>query len=67
MRLLCSHCHTVFDAEPDEPHKSCPNCKAEAGLEPVKTTTPNVMRYFGLALAVLALFAVGSLLLAVVR
>ena len=34
MRYTCSHCHTSLDAEPEDEHKVCPNCKAEAGIEP---------------------------------
>lgn len=60
MRLLCSHCHTVFDQKPDEPHKACPNCKAEAGLEPVSPETPNPMKLFGTILMILAVSVVGG-------
>ena len=57
---LCSHCHTQFDSE-DELGEGlqCPNCKVEAGLEPVKDGTPFAMKAFGLVV-------VGSLVLAVV-
>lgn len=65
MRYACSYCHTIFEAEPDAEHKACPTCKAEAGLEPVKTGAPNAMRYFGLVLLVIAVLAVGGVVVGV--
>ena len=62
MRYTCSHCHTSLDAEPEDEHKVCPNCKAEAGIEPVKSETPPAMRYFGAILLVIGVVTVfGSL------
>ncbi|NVB40772.1 zinc ribbon domain-containing protein [Pseudenhygromyxa sp. WMMC2535] len=58
MPFVCSRCHTHFEAEADAEHMACPNCKAEAGLEPVKSGAPPAMRYFGGILALLGAFAV---------
>lgn len=60
MEFRCSQCHTVFSAEGDEPG-ACPNCKAEAGLEPVKGI-PVAMKLFGTLLsAVLVATVAGTL------
>ena len=45
MDVHCSKCHHAFAAD-TEPLK-CPNCKAEAGLEPTKAV-PVAMKLFGL-------------------
>ena len=63
MRVLCSHCHTAFEVAPEEEHKFCPNCKAEAGLEPIRDDTPKPMRMFAVVLLVLAVLVVGGSLL----
>jgi len=60
MRLLCSHCHTVFDHDPQDPHAACPNCKVEAGLEPVKSETPGPMKLFGTMVMILAVVSIGG-------
>ena len=61
MGVRCSRCHTVFSVEAGaEP--ACPQCKAEAGLEPIKAV-PGPMRAFGLLLgAVLVAVLAGDLL-----
>jgi hypothetical protein len=63
MRVLCSHCHTAFEVAPEEQHKSCPKCLAEAGLEPIRTDTPKPMQLFGAVLLVLAVLVVGGALI----
>ena len=60
MRYTCSQCHAGFEAEPDNEHMVCPSCKAEAGLEPAKESTPAAMRYFGAVLLALAVLAIGG-------
>jgi hypothetical protein len=62
MRVLCSHCHTAFEVAPEEQHKFCPKCHAEAGLEPIKDETPPPMKMFGAVLLVLAVMVVGGAL-----
>ena len=62
MRVLCSHCHTAFEVAPEQEHKFCPNCKAEAGLEPIRDDIPQPMRLFGTVLLVLAVMVVGGVL-----
>lgn len=66
MRYVCSHCHARFEAEPEEPDKVCPNCKAEAGLEVVHEGTPPAMRYFGFVLLAAAVATVGGVLAGIV-
>jgi hypothetical protein len=66
MRVLCSHCHTAFEVAPEQEHKSCPTCKAEAGLEPIRDDTPPPMKMFGAVLLVLAVTILGGSLLGVV-
>jgi hypothetical protein len=57
MQYRCSRCHAAFeDAE------VCPNCKAEAGLEPVHGVPPP-MRMFGLLLATVIVVALAGGLL----
>ncbi|MFO7561162.1 MAG: hypothetical protein R6X02_00860 [Enhygromyxa sp.] len=63
MRVLCSHCHTAFEVAAEEEHKFCPNCKAEAGLEPIREGTPKPMRLFGAVLLVLVVLVVGGSLI----
>lgn len=64
MPYVCSHCHTRFDSEAAE--LVCPNCGAEAGIEPVKPGVPLAMRLFGAILAAAGLAAVvGSVVVAV--
>ena len=60
MRYTCSQCHAGFEGTPDDEHMVCPSCKAEAGLEPVKESTPAAMRYFGAVLLALAVLAIGG-------
>lgn len=67
MRVLCSHCHTAFEVAPEEQHKHCPNCKAEAGLEPIATQTPKPIRLFGTVLLMLAVIVVGGSLIGLLR
>ena len=60
--VRCSRCHTVFTPKAGEEEPACPQCKAEAGLEPVKAV-PGPMRAFGLVLAgVLLAVLAGDLL-----
>ena len=62
MIFVCSRCHTQFSGDAEDEELSCPNCKAMAGLEPLKEGVPDAMRSFGLVLAVAGLVAiVGSL------
>jgi len=63
MRVLCSNCHTAFEVKPEEEHKFCPNCKAEAGLEPIRDDTPKPMQLFGSVLLIVAIFTIGGALL----
>lgn len=58
MRYRCSQCHHAWDVEGEDPPHACPNCKAEAGLEP-KSGIPLAMRAFGLILG-------GAIVLAIV-
>jgi hypothetical protein len=63
MRVLCSNCHTAFEVAPEDEHKVCPTCKAEAGLEPIKDGIPTVMKLFGSVLVAVAVLVVaGSLI-----
>ena len=59
MQYLCSRCHHAFSAEGDEEGLACPNCKAEAGLEP-EHGVPPAMRMFGLLLAAVVVAALGG-------
>lgn len=58
MHYLCARCHHEFTAEA-EGELSCPNCKAEAGLEP-KHGVPVAMKLFGMVLAAVVVFALGG-------
>jgi hypothetical protein len=63
MQVLCSNCHTSFAVAPEDEHKFCPNCKAEAGLEPIKEGIPTVMMLFGSVLVTVAvLVGFGSMI-----
>lgn len=64
MPYVCSFCHARFEAEPAA-DKKCPNCKSEAGLEPVQSEPPMPMRYFGLFLLVTTILAIGAVLVGV--
>lgn len=57
---MCSNCHTAFEVQPEDEHKVCPSCKAEAGLEPIRKDTPMAMQYFGSLLLVVAVLVVGG-------
>jgi len=61
MQYKCAQCHHAWSVEGEsEPH-ACPNCKAEAGLEP-EHGIPFAMMAFGLSLAGAAIASiVGSL------
>jgi NAD-dependent SIR2 family protein deacetylase len=54
----CSQCHHAFATQGDAEAEVCPNCKAEAGLEP-QAGIPFPMKAFGLILG-------GAIVLAVV-
>ncbi len=47
MQFRCSRCHTSIAGKDGEHPERCPNCGAEAGLEPVKSI-PLAMKLFGL-------------------
>lgn len=58
MRYLCSRCHHEFAAESAE-GLACPNCGAEAGLEP-EHGIPPAMKMFGMLLTGVAVLAIGG-------
>ena len=53
----CSQCHTAFEVE-EEAHR-CPNCGAEAGLEP-QHAVPFPMRLFGVLLGSAIVLAIAG-------
>ena len=61
MHYLCARCHHEFTAEAGG-ELACPNCGAEAGLEPVHGV-PIAMKVFGMVLAAVVVFAIGGGLL----
>lgn len=63
MDVRCARCHTKFAvADGEAAHASCPTCKAEAGLEPIKKV-PLPMALFGVFLGfALAASVVGGVL-----
>lgn len=58
MARVCARCHTHFEEQEGKP-LVCPNCGAEAGLEPVKGT-PFPMRAFAFVLVVAMCSAAGA-------
>ncbi len=62
MGVRCSQCHTEFSLDEGGEHSACPQCKAEAGLEPVKGVPPP-MRAFGTVLGVVLVVALAGDLL----
>jgi hypothetical protein len=58
VQYRCSRCHHAFEGDGE----ACPNCKAEAGLEPVHGVPP-AMRMFGLLLGTVIVVAIGGGLL----
>ena len=64
MPYVCSFCHARFEAEPAA-DKKCPNCKAEAGLEPAPGELAKPRRYFGVFLLVTTILAIGAVLVGV--
>ena len=74
MQLRCSYCHTVFAPAAEDREEAeqsaggdahvaevtCPNCRAEAGLEVVETETPKPMRWFAIILAAAAFVTLGG-------
>jgi hypothetical protein len=58
MQFRCARCHHAWEPSGDPP-TACPNCKAEAGLEPV-TGIPPAMRLFGLLLGGVLLLALSG-------
>ena len=62
VNLRCAQCHHEFSADPDEGETACPNCKAEAGLEPIHAV-PIAMKLFGMVVAGVIVLAVGGGLL----
>lgn len=62
MRVHCAQCHHGWDVPGDQEPTQCPNCGAEAGLEPVHAPPP-AMRLFGMLLAgVIAAAVTGGVL-----
>ncbi len=60
MSYVCARCHHEFSDPGDEDAElACPNCKAEAGLEPHKGI-PQAMKLFGALLALVVLSARGG-------
>ncbi|MBX7082457.1 MAG: hypothetical protein K1X88_24845 [Nannocystaceae bacterium] len=49
MHYRCSACH--HDVQADQAPHACPQCHAEAGLEPVATQVPLPMKLFGTLVA----------------
>lgn len=61
MHYVCSRCHHHFSAT-TEGELACPQCKAEAGLEP-EHAVPLPMKLFGMVLAGVLVLAMGGGLL----
>lgn len=61
MQYVCARCHYAFSAEAGG-ELACPQCKAEAGLEPVHGV-PFPMKLFGMVLAGVLVLALGGGLL----
>jgi hypothetical protein len=59
MQFHCAQCHHAWGVEGDEPAHKCPNCGAEAGLEPARKI-PAPMRYFALLLGAVILSAISG-------
>ncbi|MEM7158739.1 MAG: hypothetical protein AAF799_38210 [Myxococcota bacterium] len=60
MSYLCARCHHEFSAPDDgDAALACPNCGAEAGLEPIHGI-PQAMKLFGALLAVVVVVAFGG-------
>jgi hypothetical protein len=55
VQYRCSQCHHAFEGD----GHVCPNCKAEAGLEPAHGIPP-AMRMFGLLLTVVIVAALSG-------
>ena len=65
MQFRCARCHHEFSASSEgegEGELACPNCKAEAGLEPIHGI-PFAMKLFGMLLAGVVVLALGGGLL----
>ena len=56
MEYDCARCHHRWAHDGDDAPETCPNCHAEAGLEPHKAT-PFAMKAFGVTLGGAALLA----------
>jgi hypothetical protein len=57
VQYRCSQCHQTISAEV-EPQR-CPNCNAEAGIEP-EHGVPGAMKAFGLLLGIVTLVSVAG-------
>lgn len=62
MSYRCARCHHEFAASEGQDELACPNCKAEAGLEPVHGI-PFAMKLFGMLLVGVVVLALGGGLL----
>lgn len=62
MQLHCAQCHHAWAIDEGSQPEACPNCGAEAGLEP-EHGIPPAMRYFGFVLALVVVVALSGGLL----
>ena len=62
VQYRCARCHQEFSSTATGAELACPNCKAEAGLEPVHAV-PVAMKLFGMVVAGVIALAVGGGLL----
>jgi uncharacterized paraquat-inducible protein A len=60
VRLQCSACHHRFDADAEAPR--CPNCGAEAGMEPAERAAAPQKLFAALLVVAVALAIAGSVL-----
>lgn len=60
MSYRCARCHHEFSAPSEgEGELACPNCKAEAGLEPIHGI-PFAMKLFGMVVVGVVVLALGG-------
>ena len=58
MEYRCARCHTTFSVAEGEVVHACPQCKAEAGLEPAGKEMPLAMAIFSLVIGSAVLMTV---------
>jgi len=60
VQYQCARCHREFSSDGDKAPEACPDCKAEAGLEPAKAASLAMKLFGALLLCAIVISVAGT-------